>query len=136
MHLAEAAAWAIALAARAGCAPADLPVEDLQRQLVTHGAMISFFNDCDMGMVEPWLPAMQFAGTRGFFPDYDACAAAPLDAKTAAAWHTLGMTADDTHARDGTLRSRGEACRHWFERTASPEVRTVKVLGACPEGLY
>jgi hypothetical protein len=77
MHLAESAVWAVILAARAGVAPAAVPVAALQRALVTHGVMISFFNDVDMASREPWLPAVQFAGARGQFAGYDALPADP-----------------------------------------------------------
>jgi hypothetical protein len=79
MHLAESAAWAVILAARAGVAPAALSVAALQRALVTHGVMISFFNDVDMASPEPWLPAVQFAGARGQFSGYDALPPDPAE---------------------------------------------------------
>jgi hypothetical protein len=72
MHLAESAAWAIVLAARERVAPAQVPVERLQRTLVEHGVMISFFNEFDMGAREPWVPAIQYLGTKGLFRSYDA----------------------------------------------------------------
>lgn len=72
MHLAESAAWAIALAAREGIAPAHVDVDRLQRTLVGRGIMISFFNDFDMGAKESWVPAVQYFGTKGKFTTYDA----------------------------------------------------------------
>ena len=90
MHVAESAAWAIILAAREGVLPAELNVSRLQRHLVRHGVMISFFNDLDMARNETWLPAMQFLGTKGFFPDYDARPFLPLDDETARRWTGLG----------------------------------------------
>lgn len=72
MHLAESAAWAIVLAAREKIAPAHVNVDRLQRTLVEHGVMISFFNEFDMGTKEPWVPAVQYFGTKGKFTTYDA----------------------------------------------------------------
>ncbi|MBL9205145.1 MAG: FAD-dependent oxidoreductase [Opitutaceae bacterium] len=72
MHLAESAAWALILAARDGVAPAHVSVERLQRRLVEAGVMITFFNDFDMGTREPWVPAVQYFGTKGEFTGYDA----------------------------------------------------------------
>jgi hypothetical protein len=72
MHLAESAAWAIVLAARENVAPANVSVEHLQRTLVEHGVMISFFNDCDMATRAPWVPAVQYFGAKGWFDSYDA----------------------------------------------------------------
>jgi hypothetical protein len=86
MQLAESAAWAIVLAARAKIAPAALETGPLQRHLVEHGIMISFFNDLDMSCREPWLPAVQFFGTRGFFTGYDARPTELLDRDTAEEW--------------------------------------------------
>jgi hypothetical protein len=89
MHLAESAAWAIVLAARSGIAPAVLEVERLQRHLVACGVMITFFNDVDMACSEPWMPAVQFLGTRGFFHSYDARPDAPLELVERARWAQL-----------------------------------------------
>jgi hypothetical protein len=86
MHLAESAAWALVLAVRVGCAPADLNVDALQRHLAGHGVMLSFFNDLDMSCREPWLAAVQYLGTKGFFPSYDARPTAPLTAPVARLW--------------------------------------------------
>lgn len=72
MHLAESAAWAVVLAARDNIAPANLSVERLQRRLVECGMMITFFNDFDMATPEPWVPAVQYFGTKGGFTGYDA----------------------------------------------------------------
>lgn len=79
MHLAESAAWAVVLAARDGVAPAQVSVERLQRRLVEAGVMITFFNDFDMGTREPWVPAVQYFGTKGEFTSYDARPSGRLD---------------------------------------------------------
>lgn len=72
MHLAESAAWAVVLAARNRVAPAEINSGELQRTLVEHGVMITFFNDFDMATREQWVPAVQYAGTKGMFATYDA----------------------------------------------------------------
>jgi len=79
MHLAESAAWAIVLAVRASLAPANINLDQLQRTLVEHGVMISFFNDFDMSCREPWVSAVQYAGTKGEFTGYDARPTARAD---------------------------------------------------------
>ncbi|WP_081722288.1 FAD-dependent oxidoreductase [Geminisphaera colitermitum] len=86
MHLAESAAWALVLARRRGVAPANLDVSEFQRHIVSHGIMISFFNDFDMSCPEPWVPAMQLLGIRGFFPDYDAAPHRVLNEAAAHDW--------------------------------------------------
>ncbi len=89
MHLAESAAWAAVLAARAGVAAAAIEIGRLQRCLVEHGVMITFFNDFDMATPEPWVPALQYLGTKGFFLSYDAQPQAPLDAAEHRRWERL-----------------------------------------------
>jgi hypothetical protein len=89
MHLAESAAWAIVLASRAGVPPAALATETLQRHLVAHGVMLSFFNDLDMANRAPCLAAMQYLGTKGFFPGYDAAPDAPLTPAGHTRWEEL-----------------------------------------------
>ena len=101
----QAAAWATVLARREKITPAAVDVTKLQRTLVTHGVMITFFNDVDMGCTARWLPALQILGTRGFFEDYDAWPHHPLDAVTAAKWAKRAGVPEDTIA--GQVR--GEA---------------------------
>ncbi len=86
MHMCESAAYAVAVAVAEGIPVADVPVHLLQRRLAEAGIMLTFFNDVDMAVPEPWLPAVQFFGTRGFFPTFDAHAHAALDHKTARLW--------------------------------------------------
>jgi hypothetical protein len=71
MHLAESAAWALVLGARQGRAPAEVDIDCLQRTLVEHGVMITFFNDFDMATDAPWVPAVQYFGAKGRFATYD-----------------------------------------------------------------
>lgn len=86
MHIAESAAIACGLSRELGVPPAAVPIAPLQRRLVEKGVMVSFFNECDMGRPSPELCALQFFGTKGFFPSYDAAPDALLDRATAQAW--------------------------------------------------
>ena len=64
-----------------------------------------------MGTREPWVPAMQYFGTRGFFPSYDARPGEILEAPTANAWaRAAGMA-------PGALPglTRGAACERCYE---------------------
>jgi len=119
MHLAESAAWAIVLAARQRCAPANVSIPLLQRTLVQHGVMISFFNDCDMASRESWLLAVQIAAVHGFFRGFDARGNDPLDHDTAEHWRRLGVAEQDMLADSGGYRTRGEVCERWFARWTS-----------------
>ncbi len=116
MHLAESAAWAAVLAARHGTAPADLAVSDLQRTLVERGVMLTFFNDCDMARREPWVPAIQYLGTRGYFASYDARPAELLGEDEAVRWAQLARATPE-HLRG---RTRAAAAQILFAAIGRP----------------
>ncbi|MCB1236261.1 MAG: FAD-dependent oxidoreductase [Verrucomicrobiae bacterium] len=86
MQTGEAAGYAAALARERGVAPAKLNPERLVRALVRKRQMISFFNDVRVTDRKPWIPAVQYFGARGFFPNYDARAEEPLTRALAEAW--------------------------------------------------
>jgi hypothetical protein len=116
MHAGESAGHAVALAQELGVAPAAVPVEHLQRRLVEHGVMLGFFNEFDMSTDEPWVPAVQYLSTKGFFTSYDARPAEPLDEATAAAWSRLAGF--DVRAGDpsgGHVTTRGAAAQRIYE---------------------
>lgn len=112
MHLAESAAWAIVLAAREKVAPAEVNLTGLQRTLVERGVMISFFNDFDMSCPEPWVPAVQYWGARGFFSSYDARPFEVIDAATAATWARVAGLAPESLAG----LTRGAACLRCYKK--------------------
>lgn len=86
MNIGEAAGWALVLARRAGVDPAAVDRHRLVRRLAESGVMVSFCNDVDVAGREAWVPAVQYFGTQGFFPGYDARPQAPLGRATAALW--------------------------------------------------
>jgi hypothetical protein len=99
MHLAESAARAVVLAGQQRVAPARLDVGLLQRHLVAHGIMISFFNDFDMTTRADWVGPMQYLGTKGFFGSYDARPNEPLTQAVANCWlRPVARTTDDAGA--------------------------------------
>ena len=85
-QLGESAGFAAALAAERGVSPADLSMEALQRRLVESGSMLTYFEDVDVGSGEPWVPAVQYLGTKGFFGTYEARPTEPLEEATADRW--------------------------------------------------
>jgi hypothetical protein len=102
MHICESAAHAVALAAERGVTPADVAIDELQERLVNNGIMISFFNEFDMSSQAHWCPAVQFLGTKGFFPSYDTRPDDPLTRSVATVWieaagssANLGMSATE-----------------------------------------
>lgn len=86
MHIGESAAVAIVMAKRRGVNVADVPIESLQRELVTRGVMLTFFNDFDLSAPTAEQRAAQYFGPRGFFADYDARLESPLTRELAAVW--------------------------------------------------
>lgn len=86
MNIGEAAGYAAALSVKKGIAPTHLDADELVRTLAEGRVMISFFNDVDINAADPWVPAVQYFGTKGFFPTYDARAEAPLDRATTELW--------------------------------------------------
>jgi hypothetical protein len=86
MQTGEAAGFAAALAKKQKTTPAKLDSDLLVRTLVERRQMVSFFNDISVAGKEPWIPAVQYFGTRGFFASYDANMAASLKRSTAKVW--------------------------------------------------
>jgi hypothetical protein len=86
MEVGEAAGLAAALATRGGTTPARLDPERLTRTLADRRFLLSFFNDVKAGGDDTWIPAVQYFGTRGFFPTYDASPGRPLTREVARHW--------------------------------------------------
>ncbi|MBL9214494.1 MAG: FAD-dependent oxidoreductase [Opitutaceae bacterium] len=146
MALGQAAATAAHLALRDGTPLRRVGAEPLQRALLRQGQVLTFFRDIDPAAPEH--AAIQFYGTKGFFPDYLARAAAPVTRAEAARWLGLALgepgtrlgaalDADDTLLTAADLAglaraagwpgppdrssgpvSRGQFCRWLFEATA------------------
>ncbi|WP_262177517.1 FAD-dependent oxidoreductase [Haloarcula laminariae] len=92
LHIGESAGYAAAIAVESDQDPADISVARLQRRLAENEMMLSFFNDVDVTDEEPWVPAVQYLGTRGFFGSYDAEPEEPLSRGVAEEW--AATTAD------------------------------------------
>ncbi len=82
----EAAGFAASAAKASGTTPAEISSEKLLQKLVESRFMVSFFNDIDASSSEPWVPAVEYFGTKGFFPDYNARPHDELGAETARCW--------------------------------------------------
>jgi hypothetical protein len=103
MQTGEAAGFAVALAKREQIPPAKLRPDVLLRTLVERRQLVSFFNDLKVDGPEPWIPAAQYFGTKGFFASYDARLDQPLSEAVAAQWvqtfaALLGTPLDPTTA--------------------------------------
>ena len=86
MNIGETAALAVIQALDNGLAPSQVDIVSVQREAAERRIMLTFFNDVDVGGTEAWIAAVQFFGTKGFFPTYNAYPTAPLDEETARIW--------------------------------------------------
>jgi hypothetical protein len=86
MHIGESAAYAVILARKGNGSLGNVDAGRLQATLADNRIMLTFFNDVDVSAKDPWVPAVQFWGTKGFFPSYDARPLEPLDEGTAECW--------------------------------------------------
>jgi hypothetical protein len=124
MQTGEAAGFAAALARKNHISPAALDPAVLVRTLADRRQLVTFFNDIKVDAAEPWIPAVQFLGTRGFFAGYDLRPTAPLTAALAAQWARtfVAMTAADF---DPTTAARQVA---ELEKQDSPPITTATFL--------
>lgn len=106
MHIGEAAGFAAALALERNTPPATLDITVLQRTLVEHGTMLSFFNEFDMDTQDTWTEPIQFLGTKGFFNSYNATPDKPLSKSAAKHWARSLATLIDGELENPTARAR------------------------------
>jgi hypothetical protein len=125
MQTGEAAGFAAALAVKNKTTPAQLDPELLVRTLVKNRVMVSFFNDVDVTSSEPWVAAVQYFGTKGFFSSYDAKPAAPLTPALADIW-AKGFA----QLRAGTLDPNALARAVAAAEAAAPSAPTTKPKAA------
>jgi hypothetical protein len=106
MHIGEAAGFAAAQALETDIQPAEIDPTALQRTLVERGHTCSFFNDLDAATDAAWRPAVDFLGTKGFFPSYDARPETPLREGVADAWAASAAALLEGRLEDPTERAR------------------------------
>lgn len=110
MALGQAAGAAAHLAIEKNGQPRDVDVARLQRLLLDGGQVLTYFRDLDRKDAN--FQALQYFGTKGFFPDYDARADEPITAAEASQWLRLLGRIDVPEIADGTTR--GEFCQRLF----------------------
>ena len=136
MQAGEAAGFAAALAVKHKTTPAALDPDLLLRTLVEHRVMVSFFNDVDVTSGESWIPAVQYFGTKGFFPSYDARPDDPLAQPVAEEWIRIAHGARDP-AFDPS-----EAARRVLEAEAKPHAPAIddrelaRLMGSSQPGAH
>jgi hypothetical protein len=147
MALGQAAGMAAHLAIEAGVEPRAVDIDRLQRELVSRGHVITYFKDIDQK--DPAYAALQYFGTRGFFPDYFARSGEAADLRTARDWWRRATGAPPPGPEPADLSApvtdadlarweghpagaqaprtltRGELCQHLYARTARRSDRKV-----------
>ncbi len=117
MALGQAAGIAAHLAIGAAVEPRAVDPNRLQRELLKHGQVITYFKD--INQADPAYAALQYFGTKGFFDSYVADAKSPIDAETARRWWRLAGQPETPPAdwlKPGTTR--GEFCNHLYRRNS------------------
>lgn len=114
MVLGEAAGAAAALALRLGVAARNVPVDQLQCDLVRHRGVLIHYRDADRD--HPAFPALQLLGVRGAIPGWEARLDQPADAEEVARWAALAGVAPPSGAltRGGAMQA---IAAQLFERT-------------------
>jgi hypothetical protein len=105
MAMGEAAGAAAHLAIKESTQPRAVDVGALQRLLAGRGQVLTYFKDIKPS--HPAFAAMQYFGTKGFFPDYFARPDELIDAETATRWAQLAAVAIPPPSG----LTRGEFCR-------------------------
>ena len=86
VHTGEAAGVAAALCLRDRVALRNLRAGTLQWELLQRRIAVTYFADVDVGRDDAWTREVQYLGSRGFFPGYDAEPNRPFNASLAAIW--------------------------------------------------
>ncbi|MBL8229209.1 MAG: FAD-dependent oxidoreductase [Bryobacterales bacterium] len=120
MALGQAAGVAAHLAIAAGVEPRAVNMDQLQREILRRGQVITYFKDIDQK--DPAYAALQYFGTKGFFPDYFARSHEVLDLETASKWWRIATgTKPPTEARRFTRQT----LREWIPSAGGGTGETV-----------
>ena len=93
MALGQAAGTAAHLALEKSISLRAVNVDRLQRELLRQGQVLTYFKDIDR--TDAAYAAIQYFGTKGFFPDYFARSKEPVSRGTAREWLKLAMPGRD-----------------------------------------
>ncbi len=106
MSLGQAAGTAAHLALELDVQPRDIPIERLQKKLISQGAVISYFRDVPKG--DQYFDALQYLGTKGFFDSYEARPNEPLTHAEARQWAALTLQLAKKTAPDLALEAKDD----------------------------
>ena len=129
----QAAGTACALATTDHVTTRTLNVSKLQRQLIDHGQVITLFED--VTPAHPHFAALQYFGTRGFFPGYKAEADSLVTREAAAQWLWTWLK-----ERRPKLRKDVSGGPHYADVPAAhtnyAAIESLRALGVCPERTF
>jgi hypothetical protein len=129
----QAAGAACALITKARATTRTLNVAKLQRQLIDHGQVITLFED--VTPAHPHFAALQYFGTRGFFPGYEAEADSPVTREVAAQWLWTWLK-----ERRPKLREDLSGGPHYSDVPTThanyAAIESLRGLGVCPESAF
>lgn len=89
MALGQAAGTAAVLSLDGNTSVQKVSIDSLQRDLIAQGQLITYFKDLDRK--DPAFQALQYFGTKGFFPTYFASSGDPITRETANDWLRLAF---------------------------------------------
>jgi len=100
METGEAAAVLIGKALQKNLPPAQVGADELVRELARRGFLLTFFNDIRPHREADWYPAVQYLGTKGFLPTYEARPFDPLSPELAGKWIAAAIRLRDGSPHD------------------------------------
>jgi hypothetical protein len=86
MHIGESVGFALAIAKENEVHFIDLDIDKLQRKLAQERILLTYFDDVELIQPDTYVPALQYLGTKGFFPTYKATPEDSLTSDTAEIW--------------------------------------------------
>jgi hypothetical protein len=86
MQIGESAAYALKQAMQEKQNLLEIDLDRLQRTLAEQRIILSYFDDVEMTQPQSYVAAVQYFGTKGFFPTYKAQANEAVDRNTAEIW--------------------------------------------------
>ncbi len=86
MHIGESAGYALRQAIQENHNLLEIDLDRLQKSLAEERILLTYLDDIEIIQPDSYVPALQYFGTKGFFPNYKAQANEHLDRNTAEIW--------------------------------------------------
>ena len=86
MHIGESVGFALSQALKENQNLLEIDLDKLQRTLAEERILLTYFDDVEIIQSDSYVPALQYLGSKGFFPTYKAKPEEALDSATARIW--------------------------------------------------